>query len=322
MIAATERFLQYLRVERNASDLTLKSYHEDMEALIEYLYLLFDERYPDPAEITTVQLRGYVSALQEHYSAATVWRRLASMRSFFRFGIRDGWVTENPAKPLRNPRGRRKPPYVLTTEEVGRLLSAPPTADPFGIRDRAILETMYSSGVRVGELVAMNLGDLRLQEGTVEVRGKGRVERYGLVGSYAVEAIQRWFVYRNELIAGNMDALGRKRPTKALSRAVLKSLGSEPAEQPVFLNKFGGRLTTRSVGRMLEKYIKQTGISEKTKPHTLRHSFATHLMDNGADIRSIQMLLGHKSLLTTQIYTQVSTATMLEVYEKAHPRAK
>ncbi len=140
MQTAVNRFLQYLRVERNVSELTLKSYREDLDALAEYLYDLFDERLPDPSEMTTLQLRGYVSAMHEAgYAGATISRRLASLRSFFKFGIRDGWVAENPAKPLRNPRGTRKLPYFLSTEEIGRLLTAPPSTDPFGLRDRAIL---------------------------------------------------------------------------------------------------------------------------------------------------------------------------------------
>lgn len=319
----TKRFLQYLRVERNVSDLTLKSYREDMDALAEYLYDLYDGRIPAPAEITTMQLRGYVSAMHEAgYAHATVARRLASLRSFFRFGLRDGWVTENPAKPLRNPRGKRSLPYFLSTEEIGALLTAPPGADPFGLRDRAILETMYSAGVRVGELVGMDLGDLSLAEGLVRVRGKGRKERFAPIGSYAVKALRTWMIYRKELLEGRLDALGRSRPTARRPSAARRGPDANPAEEPVFLNKFGGRLTTRSIGRMIEKYLKQKGLDSRTTPHTLRHSFATHLLDRGADIRSVQELLGHKSLVTTQIYTHLSTANLLEVYEKAHPRAR
>lgn len=323
MHKTTERFLRYLRVERNVSDLTLKSYREDMEALIEYLFDLFNERIPDPGELTTVQLRGYVSAMHDAgYSKATVARRLASLRSFFRFGLRDGWATENPAKALRNPRGSRQLPYFLTTEEVGKLLTAPPSTDPFGIRDRAILETMYSAGVRVGELVGMNFGDLSMAEGLVRVRGKGRKERFAPLGSFAVKALQAWFVFRKELLAGNLDVLGRKRPKAKPSPAARRKPDANPAEEPIFLNKFGGRLTTRSVGRMIEKYLKLKGLDSRTTPHTLRHSFATHLLDRGADIRSVQELLGHRSLVTTQIYTHLSTANLLEVYERAHPRAR
>lgn len=322
---ATKRFLQYLRVERNVSDLTLKSYREDMDALAEYLYDLFGERLPRPSELSTAQLDGYVSAMKDAgYAKSTVARRLASMRSFFRFGLRDGWVTENPAKPVRNPRGSasRKHPHVLSTEEVGQLLAAPPSADPFGIRDRAILETMYSAGLRVGELVAINFGDLSLKDGLIRVRGKGRKERFAPVGSFAVKAIQAWFHFRAALLDGKLDVLGRRRPAARISRAAKRNPNDSPAEIPVFLNKFGGRLTTRSVARMLEKYLKLRGVDSRTTPHTLRHSFATHLLNAGADIRSVQELLGHKSLVTTQIYTHLSTAHLLAIYEQAHPRAR
>ncbi|MDR1964935.1 MAG: tyrosine recombinase XerC [Planctomycetaceae bacterium] len=323
MQQSTEQFLQYLRVERNVSELTLKSYREDFDALMEYLNDLFNERIPHPSEITTLHLRGYVSAMHEAgYAKTSIARRLASLRSFFKFGLRDGFVTENPAKPLRNPRGFRKLPYFLSTKEIGRLLVAPPSSDPFGIRDRAILETMYSAGVRVGELVTMNLGDLSLAEGLVRVRGKGRKERFAPLGSYAIKAIRKWFLYRKELLLGNVDALGRRRPSPKPSKSAKRCLKNNPAEQPLFLNKFAGRLTTRSVARMLEKYLKLKGLDSRTTPHTLRHSFATHLLDRGADIRSVQELLGHKSLVTTQIYTHLSTANLLEIYEKAHPRAK
>lgn len=324
MLKASKRFLQYLRVERNASDLTLKSYKEDLEALTEYLYKLYDCRIPSPTEVTTVQLRGYVAALHEAgYAPSTIERRLASLRSFYHFGQRDRWAEENPAKPLRNPKGgRRKLPHVLSTEEVGQLLVAPPIDDPFGIRDRAMLETMYSAGLRVSELVGMNLGDLSLAEGIVRIRGKGRRERFAPLGSYAVKAIRSWFIPRKELLAGKMDVLGHSRSFPKRSKAAKIPSNILPAETPLFLNKFGGRMTTRSTARMLIKYLKQTNLDTRTTPHTLRHSFATHLLNNGADIRSVQELLGHKSLITTQIYTHLNTEHLIKIYNKAHPRAK
>ena len=324
MEKATKRFLRYLRVEKNASDLTFKSYKEDMEALIEYLFELYDGRIPAPAEVTTLQLRGYVSAMHEAgYARSTIERRLASLRSFYRFGQREHWAEENPALPLRNPKGTgRKLPHVLSTEDVGKLLKAPPKDDPFGIRDRAILETMYSAGLRVSELVGMNLGDLSLAEGLVRIRGKGRKERFAPLGSFAVKAIRAWFPLRRELLAGRMDVLGRTRIIPKRSKAANIPHNILPAETPLFLNKFGGRMTTRSTARMLIKYLKQTGLDAQTTPHSLRHSFATHLLNNGADIRSVQELLGHKSLITTQIYTHMNTEHLLKMYNKAHPRAK
>ncbi|MCL2005207.1 MAG: tyrosine recombinase XerC [Planctomycetaceae bacterium] len=322
MLKEAKRFLQYLRVEKNASDLTVKSYKEDLEALAEYLFDLYDGRVPAPSEVTTVQLRGYVAAMHEAgYARSTVARRLASLRSFYRFGLRERWTDENPAKPLRNPKGGRKLPYFLTTDEVGELLIAPPEHDPFGMRDRAMLETMYSAGLRVSEIVGMNLGDLSLAEGLVRVRGKGKRERFAPLGSYAVNAIRTWFIPRKELLTGMMDVLGRERPVAKRSRAAKISSSTLPADTPLFLNKFGGRLTTRSVARMLEKYLNQTGLDARTTPHTLRHTFATHLLNNGADIRSVQELLGHKSLITTQIYTHLTTENLIQIYNKAHPRA-
>ncbi len=300
MRTAIARFLQYLRVERNASELTTKSYGEDLNVLADYLSETRGGQYPKPGEVTVLDLRGYVASLHESgYANSTIARRLASLRSFFRFGQREGWTKTNPAKPLRNPRKGRTLPHFLSAEDLGRLLQAPPANQPLGLRDRAILETMYSAGLRVSELVGLDQGDLDFEAGVVRVRGKGRRERLAPIGSYAVRAVRRWLRVRKPNLR-------------------------EPAgaEAPVFVNKFGRRITTRSIARMLEKYLKLTGLDNRTTPHSLRHSFATHLLDRGADIRSVQELLGHKSLVTTQIYTHVSTAALRQAYEKAHPRAK
>ena len=299
MKESIKRFLQYLEVERNCSDYTIKSYREDLELLQEYL-LDREGALPNPADITPQLLRQYVAALHEAgYAKSSVSRRLASLRSYFRFAQREGICDSNPAKPLRNPRRERKLPHFLTTREVGKLLSAPPKNESQGLRDRAMLETLYSAGLRVSELVGINLKDLDLAEGLVRVRGKGKRERFAPLGSFAIRAIKRW--------------IKKRIPAKKQSEASIGAL---------FLNKFGNRLTTRSVGRMIEKYLQETGLDLRTSPHTLRHSFATHLLDNGADIRSVQELLGHKSLITTQIYTHVSTANLKKAYEKAHPRAR
>jgi integrase/recombinase XerC len=325
MEQAVKRFLRYLKVEKDASDLTIKSYREDLELLVNYLTDLYDGRTPNPGEITTAQLRGFLAAMHEaDYAKSSIARHLASLRSFYRFGDeRESWTDKDPAKPLRNPSGvKRERPHVLSTKEVGELLSAPPTNDPFGIRDRAMLETMYSSGVRVSELVGMNLGDLSLGEGMVRVRGKGRRERFALLGPHAVKAIRAWFVHRKKLLAGTMDILGRDRAVPKRSKMAKISSKTLPADTPLFLNKFGGRMTTRSAFRMLVKYLKQTNLDPKTTPHTLRHSFATHLLHNGADIRSIQELLGHKNLITTQIYTHMSLENVVKIYNKAHPKGK
>ncbi len=293
------RFLRYLSVERNCSDLTIKSYREDLELLYGFLCDTLPSS-PRPSKITPLDLRKYVSALHESgYAKSSVSRRLASMRSYFKFCQREGLCATNPAKPLRNPRRERKLPHFLTGSEIGQLLSAPSKNEPLGIRDRAILETLYSAGLRVSELVGVNLDDLDLTDGLVRVRGKGKRERLAPLGSFAVRALRLW--------------LKKRTPARGLSKE---------DSAAVFLNKFGKRLTTRSVARMLEKYLKVTGLDLRTSPHTLRHSFATHLLDRGADIRSVQELLGHKSLVTTQIYTHVSTAGLRQAYERAHPRAR
>lgn len=295
---AVRRFLKYLSAEKNASPLTIKSYREDLEALAEYLELVGQRG--DPAALKTVDLRGYVSAMHDAgYARASIARRLASLRSFLRFGQREGWTNANAAKPLRNPRRDRKLPHVLSSDELGRLLSAPPAGDPLGLRDRAMLETLYSAGLRVSELVGLNDADFDFPAGVVTVRGKGRRERQAPIGSYAERALHRWLAARR---------LDKQAPSGK--------------QAPVFVNRFGKRLTTRSVGRMLEKYLKQTGLDVRTTPHTLRHSFATHLLERGADIRSVQELLGHKSLTTTQIYTHVTVAGLRAAYERAHPRAR
>lgn len=299
LATAIGRFLQYLRAERNASDLTIKSYREDLQALETHLTQAHGQ-CPAADAITTLDLRGYISSLHTvGYAKTTVARRLASLRSFFRFGAREGWAKANPAKPLRNPRKERSLPHFLTAEDIDKLLRAPGQQDAFALRDRAMLETLYSAGLRVSELAGMNQGDIDFDAGVVTIRGKGRKERLALIGSHASKALERWLAKRR---------VSDKEPKGPLS--------------PVFVNKFGRRLTTRSIARMLEKYLKLTGLDERTTPHTLRHSFATHLLDHGADVRSVQELLGHKSLATTQIYTHVSTAKMKAVYDKAHPRAQ
>lgn len=299
MHATIQRYLRYLQVERNASEYTIKSYREDLLSLADYLTEALGS-CPGPANIDPQILRSYVAAMHEaQYARTSIARRLASMRGLFKFAQREGLVDQNPAKPLRNPRPHRKLPHFLTTDEIQTLLSAPDRNAVMGLRDRAIFETMYSAGLRVSELVGISDGDLDLDDGLVRVKGKGKRERLAPLGSFAVEAVNEW-----------------------LERRVL-SKGKKPtAVSPVFTNKFGNRLTTRSVARMLEKYLLQTGLNLKTSPHTLRHSFATHLLDRGADIRSVQELLGHKSLVTTQIYTHLSTAGLRHAYEKAHPRAK
>jgi len=299
MQVTVQSFLRFLRIERNCSELTLKSYQEDFLSFYDYI----QERaghVPEAAEIDISMLRGYVAYLHEcDYARATIARRLACLRSFFRYTTREGITEGNPAKALRTPRAGRKLPHFLSTEQVAILLEAPPANEPMGLRDRAILETMYSAGLRVAELVGLNLTDWDRGANILRVLGKGKKERVAPVGRYAAKALDYWLEVRT--------------PDQS----------AKPEERDaIFLNKFGRRLTTRSIGRMLEKHLQVTGLDTVTSPHTLRHSFATHLLDGGADLRSVQELLGHKSLTTTQIYTHVSTRRLRETYEHAHPHAQ
>lgn len=295
---AIERFLRSLAAERGASPLTLKSYREDLLQLDEFLRSAGCHTVD---ACSSVILRRFAGGLHATgYAASTVARKLASMRSFFAFCQREGWLRSNPAKPLRSPRRARKLPKFLTGEEISRLLAAPQGRDLACLRDRAILEVMYSSGVRVQELVNLDDADLDIRGGTIRVRGKGRRERYGILGSHARTALQDWL------------AAQPRGATPAGKRAT----------HPLFTNKFGARLSVRGVARLLEKHLAAAGLARRASPHTLRHSFATHLLDAGADIRSVQELLGHKSLVTTQIYTHVTTSRLLEAFDKAHPRAR
>lgn len=292
---AIERFLRALVAERGSSPFTVKSYREDLLQLAEFLA---SAGCRSPGDATSAILRRFAAGLHAAgYAPATVARKLASTRSFFAFGQREGWVRSNPARPLRGPRRARKLPRFLTGEEIARLLDAPRPEAAGGLRDRAILELMYSAGLRVRELVSLDDADLDLGGGTVRVRGKGRRERLGIVGRHAGRAVQAWIA-------------SRPRPRQGARST------------PLFTNRLGTRLSVRGVARLLEKHLATAGLSGRASPHTLRHSFATHLLDAGADIRSVQELLGHKSLVTTQIYTHVSTSRLLDAFDKAHPRAR
>jgi integrase/recombinase XerC len=296
MEEALAEYLRHLALEKNASAYTVKSYREDLMQALGF----FRDRLPgqalSPARLTARLLRAYQVWLHEQgYAKATVARRLAAVRSWCRFLCRQGVLAANPADGLRGPRQDQKLPHFLSEADVARLLEAPPADTALGLRDRAILETLYSGGLRVGELVGLDVGDLDLDGGLTRVRGKGKRERLAPLGGPALAALAEWLA---------------RRPA-----------GPKP-KAAVFLNKNGTRLTVRSVGRLLQKYLAQAGLDPRTSPHTLRHSFATHLLDRGADIRSVQELLGHRSLATTQIYTHVTTHRLRDSYHKAHPRAK
>ncbi len=299
MEEALAEFLRHLALEKNASAHTVKSYREDLTQALDFFRGRLPRDAVRPDRLTTRLVRAYLAWLHEQgYARTTVARRLAALRSWCRFLCRQGTLSTNPADGLRGPRQEKKLPHFLGEQDLLRLLEAPPADTPLGLRDRAILETLYSAGLRVSELTGLNVGDVDLDSGLATVRGKGKRERLAPLGEPALAALKTWLAQR-EL------ALGTAARTP----------------DAVFLNKRGSRLTSRSVGRLLEKYLAHAGLDPRTSPHTLRHSFATHLLDRGADIRSVQELLGHRSLGTTQIYTHVTTNRLRDSYHKAHPRA-
>jgi integrase/recombinase XerC len=292
-------FLRHLGVEKNSSPHTVKSYREDLTQAVEFFVERIGTASPRPQQLSTRLMRAYVAHLHEKgFARSTTARKLASLRSWCRYLCRQGVLTTNPTAGLRGPRQEKKLPRFFSRDDVLRLLAAPSADDPLGVRDRAILETLYSAGLRVSELVGLDVAQADLGEGIAHVRGKGKRERLALLGPPAVEAITAWLAQRAVLLGPRVKS-----------------------SVALFVNKRGTRLTTRSVGRLLEKYLRQTGLDPEASPHTLRHSFATHLLDAGADVRSVQELLGHKSLGTTQMYTHVTTQRMRETYHKAHPRA-
>ncbi len=356
------KYLRFLSVERNFSQYTIKSYREDLIAWLEYERDLHDGVCPRPDQIDVPELRGYVLAMSDaDYSKGTISRRLASLRGFYRFGEREGWAVQNPAKALRNPRMRRPLPLVLSKSDVLKLLEAPDLHTPLGLRDRAILEILYSGGLRVSECVGLIFSDLLIDEDLLKIRGKGKRERFAFIGTHAKESLLKYIVLGREYLRVAPQESGRRakgsftpvEPNRETQRFVATFFpnsrphapnGAEYGYQPpspeelndpesrkrweafleerVFLNKNGKPLGTRGVAQKLDEYVSQVGLDPRISPHSLRHSFATHLLDSGADIRSIQELLGHRNIVTTQIYTHVSTAKLRAVYEQAHPRAR
>ena len=292
-------FLTHLGIEKNSSIQTVKSYREDITQALEFLRTSAKKDSLDARDWNTRALRAFLAWLHEQgYAKSTIARRLAAVRTFGKFLCRQGTLATNPAEALRSPRLNKKLPHFLTVDDIRKLLASPLATSPSGRRDRAMLETLYSAGLRVSELCGLNLADADLTDGVLVIRGKGKKERLALLGDQAIVALKTWLGDRKELLA---------------------SVGA--VSEAVFLNKSGGRLTTRSVGRLLVTHLRRAGLDPRTTPHTLRHSFATHLLDNGADIRGVQELLGHKSLTTTQVYTHVTTTRMQQSYHKAHPRA-
>ncbi len=289
-----EQFLAQLEIERNLSPNTLRAYAHDLGELFDYASR--DGR--SPVEVDHRFLRRYLAVLNtKRYSRRTVSRKLSATRTFYRFLVSRGIVETNPASLLSAPRLERVLPKVLTTDAVAALLAAPDGSNPLGLRDRAILETLYASGMRVGELVRLDTAGCDLQGRELRVMGKGSKERIVLVGGPAAEAVA---IYLQK---------GRIHLMKGEGHAAL------------FLNKSGGRMSTNAVRNLLTKYVAAVSASRGITPHVLRHTFATHMLENGADLRAVQELLGHVDLTTTQIYTHLGAARLKQVHGEAHPRA-
>ncbi len=283
-------FLNYLEVERNASSYTIKDYGTDLRDFFDFLK---DKGVPS---VDYLDIRRYLVCLKEQqYEKSSISRKLACLRSFFKFLVRENLIKTNPASGISTPKRDKKLPSYLELTEVEHLLEAPNGSNWEEKRDKAIMETLYSSGIRVSELIGLNHGDLDSFSGRLKVRGKGKKERIVPIGSVALKAIQ---------------AYEESKPKKELGERA-----------PLFVNRRGERLTDRSIRRILIKYARRIALRKDISPHTLRHTFATHLLDRGADLRSVQELLGHQNLSTTQIYTLVSTKRLREAYQKAHPRA-
>ncbi|MBL0927498.1 MAG: tyrosine recombinase XerC [Phycisphaerales bacterium] len=324
-------FLSYLTDERHFSPYTARCYGADLRQYLDFLCDELDIKLADdpeqqafeavrdhvagkigPGTIThavvnagTEDIRAYLEHLGEQsYSPATMARKIATLRSFFKWANKRGYTATNPMTMIRTPRQAKRLPKAITVEQIEQLLAAPDDGEVLGARDRAMLETLYSTGIRVSELVDLNSDDLDEPGEALRVKGKGKKERVVPLGSHALASIRRY----REVLAGDQ----RFNPN---------NIAFQPGK-PLFINKHGGRLSSRSVRRKLDKYLRQCGLDPTISPHTLRHSFATHLLDNGADLRSVQELLGHQSLSTTQTYTHLTTARLRNAYDQAHPRAE
>ena len=329
-----EEFLNYLRFERHFSPHTAKCYAADLHQFCGYLQdgghspasapgggydpeghdghgggvATAVAAPPQRAAVTTREqlqaveadeVRQFLTFLKERdYSKSTTARKLATLRSFYKFCLKRSYVTSNPLSTIRTPKQEKRLPKFMEEEEVKKLLEAPDVNTLLGARDRAMLETMYSTGVRVSELVDMNVADIDFVGEVLHIRGKGKKARVTPIAPTALAWIRRYMEMR---------------------RADPRAAGFN--QEAVFVNKHGQRLSTRSVRRKLDKYLAQVGLDPAISPHTLRHSFATHMLNRGADLRAVQKLLGHQSLSTTQIYTHVTTARMKQAYDQAHPRA-
>jgi integrase/recombinase XerC len=291
-------FAAHLASERRGSPHTSRAYLADLSRYAAYLA----ERGLPLVPGTTAAIRGYLASAAATCGPVTLARKLSALKGFYRYLVREGRSPSNPARGVSSPRQPQKLPLVLPEEEVAALVEAPALAAPLALRDRALLELLYASGLRVSELTGLDLEDLDLSEGLVRVLGKRRKERVVPVGGKARQALRRW--------------LDEGRPAIAASRP------GAHQECALFLNCRGTRLTARSVARRLDRAVLASGLPRRVHPHALRHCFATHLLGNGADLRTIQELLGHASLSTTQRYTHLDWKRLAEVYDRAHPRSR
>jgi len=288
-----EEFLNYLSVERGLSPNTLLAYRNDLKKLSEFSA----ETGKDLLSLQPDDLASFVRSLHARgLDAKSIARALVAIRGLFKFLLRDGHLKIDPSLNLESPKAWQSLPHFLTTEEVERLLSAPDTDSPLGLRDKTMLEVLYATGLRVSELVGLQCGNLNLDLGFVTVMGKGRKERAVPLGSNAVEWTRRYLSVRSRI------------------------LGSRASTPPLFVNEQGQSMTRQAFWRLIVTYGEKAGIGHIT-PHVLRHSFATHLLENGADLRSVQMMLGHSDISTTQIYTHITNERLREIYQRFHPRA-
>lgn len=300
------QFLEHLRYERNVSAHTLRNYRIDLEQFLQYLTRPDNHNKarvaPAIEQIDHLTIREWLASLHSaQKQKSSIARKLAALRTFFQFLVREGLLELNPAKLVSTPRQEKKLPKHLSVEEAVRFIESPDVETDLGKRDRAMLELMYATGVRVAELTTMNVGDIDFQNQLIRVTGKRRKQRIVPFGEPARDAVRNYLEIREKFL--------------------FNCPVSKRDEEALFLNYQGTRITTRSVGRMVDKYIGLCAGMHNISPHALRHSFATHLLDGGADLRDIQELLGHARLSTTQVYTHVSMEKLIEVYDKAHPKA-
>lgn len=295
----TDRFVRWLTVEKGYSDHTADNYLRDINGFAASV-----DEGTRLAEVGQAQIRSFIYSLHGINKHSSVARKLSALQTFFRFLVNEKVVNRNPLLGVARPKQGQYIPFFLTVDEVFRLMEAPGVQDPFAARDKAILELMYSTGMRVAELVSLRMNSLDFESEMVTITGKGNKERLVPMGSPAVDALQRYFPQRLTLLTAG------GRTDSAIDGSVL------------FVNHRGGRLTTRSVERMIAVYAERVGLLSRVTPHTLRHSFATHLLEMGADLRLVQELLGHASLSTTQRYTHLTVDHLMAVYDKAHPQAR